>query len=602
MDSIKDQITNLQILLRYYQYQYHIMDQSEVPDFEYDKLIDELRSLEAKYPQFITVNSPTQCVGAPIISLNDVKKVYHEVPMLSLDNVMDKHSYLAFHKRIENELQNSDPITFCCELKFDGLAVSLLYEQGKLVMASTRGDGHNGENITNNIRTIRSIPSDLKGVNIPDRLEVRGEAFMLLSSFKKMNDEALFSGHKVFSNPRNAAAGSLRQTDPRVTIKRQLSFICYGLGLVEGGKVSTSHIECLQQFQNWGLPVSEYTRLCFTTNEILKYYHQIQVSRPLLDYEIDGIVIKIDNLLLQKQLGSITRTPRWAVAFKFPAQEQITIVRDIEFQVGRTGVLTPVAKLDPVHISGVIVSSATLHNTSALHRLGLKIGDSVIVRRSGDVIPQIISITNRSSSGLSVIIPTSCPACGSVLQYLKGKIGIRCTNGLVCSAQLKAALKHFVSRRALNVRGIGIRIITQLVDKKYVTTLSDLFFLKVNQLTEIEHIGPITAQKLINELEKAKKTTFSRFLYALGISQIGQTTSDNLVAYFGTLDTLIQANIDDLTEVDGIGTVVANRIRNFLDEKNNRQVIRILVDDIGIHWTPIVGSFQKTSSRKSLLK
>ncbi|VFP78668.1 DNA ligase [Candidatus Erwinia haradaeae] len=591
MDSIKDKITNLQILLRHYQYQYHMLDQPEVSDSEYDLLINELRVLEKEYPKFLMTDSPTQCIGSSPMSRNTLKKVYHEVPMLSLDNVIDKNSYLAFHKRIEDELYDSDQIRFCCELKFDGLAVSLLYEDRRLVRASTRGDGNNGENITNNIRMIKSIPSYLNGHNIPKHLEVRGEAFMFLSHFKKINYEALSSGHKVFSNPRNAAAGSLRQIDPCITLKRQLSFICYGLGLVEGGTMPTSHIKCLKKFRDWGLPVSEHTRLCYTRDEVLEFYDQMKINRPFLDYDIDGVVIKVDDLLLQKKLGCITHAPRWAVAFKFPAQEKITTVRDIDFQVGRTGVLTPVAKLEPVSISGVIVSSATLYNTSSISRLGIRIGDRVTIRRAGDVIPQIVSIIGSNAQRYEVIIPIFCPACGSVLKREKGETGVRCTNGLTCSAQLKGALKHFVSRRALNIHGIGEKIITQLVEKKYVKNLADLFNLTITQLSEMEHMGPKAAQYLVDQLEKAKKTTFSRFLYALGISNIGQTTAVNLAAHFKTLDALMNANIDDLILVNGIGRVVAGRIRHFLDEENNRQVIRILIKDIGITWMPMVGLY-----------
>ncbi|VFP81968.1 NAD-dependent DNA ligase LigA [Candidatus Erwinia haradaeae] len=589
MDSIKDKITNLQMLLRHYQYQYHMMDQPEISDAEYDLLINELRVLEKQHPKFLMADSPTQCIGASPISRNTLKKVYHEVPMLSLDNVIDKNSYLAFHKRIKDELHDSDRIRLCCELKFDGLAVSLLYKDRKLVRASTRGDGRNGENITNNIRMIKTIPYYLNGHNIPESLEVRGEAFMLLSHFKKINYEALSRGHKVFSNPRNAAAGSLRQMDPRITRKRQLSFICYGLGLVEGGTMPTSHIKCLKKFQDWGLPVSEHTRLLDTQDEVLEFYDHMQINRPFLDYDIDGVVIKIDNLLLQKKLGCITHAPRWAVAFKFPAQEKITTVRDIDFQVGRTGVLTPVAQLEPVSISGVIVSSATLYNTSSISRLGIRIGDRVTIRRAGDVIPQIVSIIGRNSQRHEVVIPIMCPACGSVLKRAKGEMGMYCTNGLTCSAQLKGALKHFVSRRALNIHGIGERIITQLVEKKYVTNLADLFYLTVSQLSEMERMGPKAAQYLVDELEKAKKTTFSRFLYALGISNIGQTTAVNLAVHFQTLDALMNANIDDLILVNGIGKVVARQIRHFFNEENNRQVLHILIKDIGITWMPIVG-------------
>jgi len=413
MATIEQQINQLRTQLRHHEYQYHVLDAPEVPDAEYDRLMRELRELEAAHPELITADSPTQRVGAaPLSAFEQVK---HQVPMLSLDNVFDEESYLAFYKRVQDRLKTAEPLTFCCELKLDGLAVSLLYENGELVQAATRGDGTTGENITANVRTIRAIPLRLHGDNIPARLEVRGEVFMPQPGFEAMNDEARRTGGKVFANPRNAAAGSLRQLDPRITAKRPLTFFCYGVGLLEGGELPRSHIARLQQFKAWGLPVSDRVRLCTGSDEVLAFYRQVEADRPSLGFDIDGVVVKIDSLDIQETLGFVARAPRWATAFKFPAQEQITLVKDVEFQVGRTGAITPVARLEPVLVAGVMVSNATLHNADEIERLGLRIGDTVIVRRAGDVIPQVVGVVldERPEDAREVVFPTHCPVCHS---------------------------------------------------------------------------------------------------------------------------------------------------------------------------------------------
>ncbi|MGG8469444.1 NAD-dependent DNA ligase LigA [Rahnella sp. PAMC25617] len=588
MATIEEQINHLRTQLRHHEYQYHVLDAPEVPDAEYDRLMRELRELETAHPTLITADSPTQRVGAaPLSAFEQVK---HQVPMLSLDNVFDEESYLAFYKRVQDRLKTTEPLTFCCELKLDGLAVSLLYENGELVQAATRGDGTTGENITANVRTIRTIPLRLHGDNIPARLEVRGEVFMPQPGFEAMNDEARRTGGKVFANPRNAAAGSLRQLDPRITAKRPLTFFCYGVGLLEGGELPRSHIARLQQFKAWGLPVSDRVRLCTGSEEVLAFYRQVEADRPSLGFDIDGVVVKIDSLDIQETLGFVARAPRWATAFKFPAQEQITLVKDVEFQVGRTGAITPVARLEPVLVAGVMVSNATLHNADEIERLGLRIGDTVIVRRAGDVIPQVVGVVldERPENAREVVFPTQCPVCHSDVERVEGEAVARCTAGLICGAQRKEALKHFVSRRALDVDGMGDKIIDQLVEKEYVKTPADLFRLTAGKLTGLDRMGPKSAQNVVNALEKAKETTLARFLYALGIREVGEATAANLAAHYGSVEALRAADIESLKTVQDVGEVVAKHVVNFLSEEHNRQVIdELLSPEINIHWPEV---------------
>lgn len=597
MNSIENTLTQLRTTLRHHEYLYHVLDAPELPDAEYDRLMRELRELEAQHPDLITPDSPTQRVGAqPLAQFTQVR---HEVPMLSLDNVFDEESWLAFNKRVQDRLKDDADITFCCELKLDGLAVSLLYEDGLLTRASTRGDGTTGENITSNVRTIRAIPLRLHGDNIPARVEVRGEVFLPQSGFEKINEEARRTGGKVFANPRNAAAGSLRQLDPRITAKRPLTFFCYGVGLLEGGELPASHIERLQRFKSWGLPVSDRVRLCTGPDEVLAFYHQVEQDRPSLGFDIDGVVIKVDSLALQEELGFVARAPRWAVAFKFPAQEQMTTVRDVEFQVGRTGAITPVARLEPVQVAGVLVSNATLHNADEIARLGLRIGDRVVIRRAGDVIPQVVNVvmSERPDDTREIVFPEHCPVCGSDVERVEGEAVTRCTGGLICGAQRKEALWHFVSRRAMDVDGMGEKIIDQLVDKEYVKTPADLFSLSAGLLTGLDRMGPKSAQNLVNALEKSKQTTFARFLYALGIREVGEATAAGLAAHFGTLDALMAASIEELQQVPDVGIVVATHVFNFFEEESNREVIRELTEKVGIHWpAPVVVKAEEIDS------
>ncbi|MBV6816977.1 NAD-dependent DNA ligase LigA [Rahnella sp. PD12R] len=588
MATIEEQINHLRTQLRHHEYQYHVLDAPEVPDAEYDRLMRELRELETAHPELITADSPTQRVGAaPLSAFEQVK---HRVPMLSLDNVFDEESYLAFYKRVQDRLKTTEPLTFCCELKLDGLAVSLLYENGELVQAATRGDGTTGENITANVRTIRAIPLRLHGDNIPERLEVRGEVFMPQPGFEAMNEDARRTGGKVFANPRNAAAGSLRQLDPRITAKRPLTFFCYGVGLLEGGELPRSHYDRLQQLKAWGLPVSDRVRVCTGSDDVLAFYRQVEADRPSLGFDIDGVVVKIDSLDIQETLGFVARAPRWATAFKFPAQEQITLVKDVEFQVGRTGAITPVARLEPVLVAGVMVSNATLHNADEIERLGLRIGDTVIVRRAGDVIPQVVGVVldERPEDAREVVFPTHCPVCHSDVERVEGEAVARCTAGLICGAQRKEALKHFVSRRALDVDGMGDKIIDQLVEKEYVKNPADLFRLTAGKLTGLDRMGPKSAQNVVNALEKSKETTLARFLYALGIREVGEATAANLAAHYGSVDALKAADIESLKTVPDVGDVVAKHVVNFLSEEHNQQVIdELLSPEINIHWPEV---------------
>ena len=588
MHSIEQQLTDLRTALRHHEYLYHVMDAPEVPDAEYDRLMRELRALEAAHPELVPPDSPTQRVGAsPLTAFSQVR---HEVPMLSLDNVFDEESFLAFNKRVQDRLKSTDALTYCCELKLDGLAVSILYENGVLVQAATRGDGTTGEDITSNVRTIRAIPLKLRGDNIPARFEVRGEVFLPQAGFEKINDDARRTGGKVFANPRNAAAGSLRQLDPRITAKRPLTFFCYGVGILEGGELPGSHMARLQQFKAWGLPVSDRVKLCDTPEEVLAYYHKVEEDRPTLGFDIDGVVIKVDSLELQEQLGFVARAPRWATAFKFPAQEQMTFVRDVEFQVGRTGAITPVARLEPVQVAGVLVSNATLHNADEIERLGLRIGDKVVIRRAGDVIPQVVNVvlSERPDDTRAVEFPSHCPVCGSDVERVEGEAVTRCTGGLICGAQRKEALKHFVSRRALDVDGMGDKIIDQLVEKEYVHTPAELFRLSAGKLTGLDRMGPKSAQNVVNALEKSKETTFARFLYALGIREVGEATAAGLAAHYGSLEALTAASIDDLQKVPDVGIVVATHVFNFFAEESNLDVIHQLQAE-GVRWpAPVV--------------
>lgn len=584
--TVQQQIEQLRQQLRHHEYLYHVLDQPQIPDSEYDRLLNQLKQFEGEHPELITPDSPTQRVGAK--PLAGFQQITHELPMLSLDNAFSDEDFYAFERRIQERLGSDQPLTFCCEPKLDGLAVSILYLNGVLTQAATRGDGTTGEDITNNIRTIRNIPLQLLTNHPPARLEVRGEVFMSHQAFEQLNQDALQHGQKTFANPRNAAAGSLRQLDPKITRQRQLSLNAYSIGISEGVELPTTHYERLQWLKSIGIPINAEIRLCHGSQEALQFYQDIGEKRNSLGYDIDGTVLKINEISLQQRLGFVAKAPRWAIAYKFPAQEQLTVLNDVEFQVGRTGAITPVAKLDPVLVAGVTVSNATLHNGDEIERLGVAIGDTVIIRRAGDVIPQItgILLERRPADAKPIIFPENCPVCGSTIVRIDGEAVARCTGGLFCDAQRKEALKHFVSRKAMDIDGVGDKLIEQLVDRELLHTPADLFRLDKITLMRLERMGEKSAQNALNSLEKSKKTTLARFIFALGIRDVGEATALNLANYFKTLEAIRNADQEQLKEVQDIGEVVAMRVYLFWQEAHNVSVVEDLLAQ-GIHWDAI---------------
>lgn len=585
-ESVHQRLEELKESLHYHAVRYYVEDNPEIPDAEYDRLMRELLEIEAQHPDLVTVDSPSQRVGGK--PLSEFSQVTHEVPMLSLDNAFDDSELDSFHKRAQDRIGGESIKQYCCEPKLDGLAVSLLYENGILVQAATRGDGTTGENITENVRTINAIPLKLRGDDWPARLEVRGEVFMPKAGFEKLNELARQKGEKVFVNPRNAAAGSLRQLDSRITASRPLSFYAYSVGVVQGADLAASHYERFLQIKSWGLPMCPETKRVDSLADVKTYYQDILQRRDALPYEIDGVVIKIDDIAVQDRLGFVARAPRWAIAYKFPAQEEITTLNEVEFQVGRTGAITPVAKLEPVFVGGVTVSNATLHNADEIERLQVKIGDQVVIRRAGDVIPQVVSVIKerRPETARDIIFPTQCPVCGSHVERIEGEAVTRCTGGLVCQAQRKQALKHFVSRKALDVDGLGDKVIEQLVDREMVETPADLFKLSAGVLTVLERMGPKSAQNIVNALEKSKLTTLPRFLYSLGIREVGEATAANLAQHFKSLEAIQAATEEQLIAVQDIGVVVAKHITTFFEEEKNQAVVQDLLVQ-GIHWPEV---------------
>lgn len=592
MNDAKSQILALREQLERYNQQYYVADAPTVPDAEYDRVMRELIALEQANPELLDASSPSQKVGgAPVSAFPEVR---HALPMLSLDNVFSEDELAAFEKRLMSRLGSSTEVEFCCEPKLDGLAVSLLYEQGQLVQAATRGDGSTGEGIIENVRTIKAIPLKLTGNDWPDRLEVRGEVFMPSAGFAAMNAAALAKGDKVFANPRNAAAGSLRQLDSRITAKRPLSFYCYGVGLVEGDPLADSHFDTLQRLNGWGLPVSPEVKRMQGRAGCEQYHADILNRRDQLPYEIDGVVYKVNDLALQTQLGFVARAPRWATAHKFPAQEELTELLNVEFQVGRTGAVTPVAKLAPVQVAGVVVSNASLHNADEIARLGVMIGDTVIIRRAGDVIPQVVAVVleKRPANASIVTFPEQCPVCGADIERIAGEVVARCTGGLFCAAQRKEAIKHFSSRKALDIEGLGTKVIEQLVDLELIKTPADLFKLSHATLLQLERMGDKSASKLLAALDKARETTLPRFLYALGIREVGEATANNLALHFLTLEAVMHADVDSLLEVSDVGEIVAKHLYYFFRQPDNQVVVQALVASqeqggCGLHWPAI---------------
>lgn len=586
MQHVEQRLQELRQILHEHAIRYYVEDAPTIPDAEYDRLMRELLDLEAQHPQWVTADSPSQRVGgAPLLGF---EPVVHELPMLSLDNAFEDAELDSFYRRMGERVAGAKQASFCCEPKLDGLAVSLLYVDGVLVQAATRGDGTTGENITENVRTIKSIPLKLRGTGWPKRIEVRGEVFMPKAGFEQMNAQALKKGQKVFVNPRNAAAGSLRQLDSRITATRPLAFYAYSVGVVEGGALADSHYERFLQLKQWGLPISPEAKRVENLAQVKQYYQDIVERRSELPYEIDGVVIKVDDVLLQERLGFVARAPRWAIAYKFPAQEEMTRLNEVEFQVGRTGAITPVAKLEPIFVGGVTVSNATLHNADEIERLGVMVGDTVIIRRAGDVIPQIVAVVLelRTDEARAISFPTHCPVCHSDIERVEGEAVARCTGGLVCRAQRKESLKHFVSRKAMDVDGLGDKVIEQLVERDMVLTPADLFKLRAGELTVLERMGPKSAQNITQALEKAKQTTLPRFLYALGIREVGEATAMNLAQHFYNLEAIMHASVDQLIKVQDVGMVVASHIRAFFSQENNQRVVEELLA-LGVHW-PII--------------
>ncbi|ASG65448.1 DNA ligase (NAD(+)) LigA [Idiomarina piscisalsi] len=580
--STAQRMQELEQLLNRYNKEYYENDEPSVPDAEYDKLFRELQELEKQNPDLKSKTSPTAKVGGkPLAKFNTVK---HEVPMLSLDNAFSAEEFAAFSKRIGQKLDEVTKVTFCCEPKLDGAAVSLLYESGILVRGATRGDGESGEDITENVKTIRNIPLKLKG-DVPDRLEVRGEVVMPIGAFDRFNDKARQQGEKVFANPRNAAAGSLRQLDSRITAKRPLHFYAYSLGLVsEHTVLPDSHYERLQQLAEWGLPVNSEIERVDSVEGCDSYYEKILERRDSLNYDIDGVVFKIDTIALQETLGFVARAPRWAIARKFPAQEQLTIITGVDFQVGRTGAITPVARLKPVSVGGVTVSNATLHNADEIERLGVQIGDTVSIRRAGDVIPQVVSVLKdkRPMDAQDIIFPTHCPVCDSDVERIEGEAVARCSGGLYCAAQRKEAIKHFASRKAMDIDGLGDKLVDVLVEKGWIKSPADLYRLSKAELATLPRMATKSAENLKSAIAATRETTLARFLYALGIREVGEATAKALARHFKTFEAIQSASSEQLQEVPDVGTVVAEHIVRFFREPHNENVVKELREFI--HW------------------
>jgi len=597
------QIQQLRQQIDEHNYQYYVLDNPSIPDIEYDRLFKQLQELEAKHPEYITSASPTQRVGAA--PLKEFSPVQHEIPMLSLENAFTEADVMAFDKRIRQRLDTEKPIEYTCEPKVDGVAVSLRYEQGILIRAATRGDGMTGEDITQNVRTIASVPLRLRGENHPIVLEVRGEIYMPLKSFNAYNAAALKKGEKEFANPRNATAGSLRQLDPRITAKRPLALFCYAVGVVTGGELSDRHSEILIQLQQWGFPVNPEIRMEMGIENCLQYFSAMSEKRDSLAYEIDGAVYKVNSLALQRELGFVSRAPRWALAQKFPAREEMTRVEAIEFQVGRTGALTPVARLEPVFVGGVTVSNATLHNVEEMWRKDVRVGDTVIVRRAGDVIPDIVSVimAKRPLHTHSVELPRHCPICHSEVIKPEGEVVARCTGGLYCQAQLKETIKHMASRRALDVDGLGDKIVEQLVEVGLVHDIADVYLLDKAQLSSLERMGDKSAENLLSALAVSKNTTLQRFIYGLGIREVGEATALALANHFGHLEKIMLTDEETLQQVPDIGPIVAANIAGFFRQKHNRELIEKL-QKLGLHWqekTPISREHQPLAGQTFVL-
>ncbi len=584
--AIADEVAILRENIAEHNYRYYVLDDPSISDAEYDRLFNRLRELETQYPALITPDSPTQRVGGAPLKV--FSQVTHLVPMLSLENAFDEEDIAQFNQRIQDRINHSDRIEFCCEPKLDGLAINLRYEKGMLVQAATRGDGTTGEDVTQNIKTIKTLPMRLRGASHPDILEVRGEVYMTREGFKALNAAQEARGEKLFANPRNAAAGSVRQLDSRITASRPIAIYCYGVGARQGDEKPQTHFEMLKQLRGWGLPVNPLTEVVQGVQGCIRFFSRVASQRTELAYEIDGVVYKVNDLSLQERLGFVSRAPRWAIAHKFPAEEVSTTIEAVEFQVGRTGALTPVARLQPVQVHGVIVSNVTLHNMDEVRRKDIHVGDAVFVRRAGDVIPEVVGIDHSKPAKLrhKINLPNDCPVCHSEIEQVEGEAVARCSAGLFCPAQREGSIKHFASRRAMDVEGLGEKLVEQLVQTGLVKNLADIYYLTETQLADLDRMGIKSAQNILKQIEKSKSTTLPRFLYALGIREVGEATAKQLAYHFGNLDELMHASIEALQGVEDVGPIVAEHIHLFFAEKHNQAVIKRLLD-AGITWPAI---------------
>lgn len=588
-EKILKQYASLVTDLHEHNYHYYILEDPTVPDEEYDRLFRELQALEANYPELITPSSPTQRVGAE--PSKAFATVLHELPMLSLDNIFSAEELQAFDERIHQRLKTTVEIDYACEPKMDGVAISLIYHHGELAQGATRGDGMAGEDVSHNVRTIHAIPLQLRGTDYPQILEVRGEIYMTKAGFARLNELAAKQGHKVFVNPRNAASGSLRQLDPQITATRPLAFSAYGLGRCQGGQLPTTHFATLEKLAEWGLPIPRDHQVVKGVSGCADYYHKMTKKRDHLAYEIDGVVYKVNELALQQQLGFVARAPRWAAAHKFPALEKATRLKAIDFQVGRTGTITPMARLEPVFVGGATVSNATLHNFDEVLRKDVRVGDRVIVRRAGDVIPEVVGpiLADRPPHAELVHAPTHCPVCGADVIKPEGEAIARCMGGLFCPAQVAEGIKHFASRRAMDISGLGDKVIELLLAEKLIADVTDLYRLPVEQLAALPRLGDKSAQKLVEALENSKRTTLQRFLYALGIRDVGEATALALAKHFGDLAALMAASETDLQTVADVGPVVSTHVHSFFSQRHNQDIIKKL-QELGIHWPSMPAS------------
>jgi DNA ligase (NAD+) len=574
--------------LNQHNHAYYVLDDPSVPDSEYDRLMRELQTIEQDFPSLLTSDSPSQRVGG--VALDSFSQVVHRVPMLSLDNAFSDTEMVDFDRRIKDRinLDSLQQMTYACEPKLDGVAVSVLYKKGLLERAATRGDGSVGEDITANVRTIKSIPLRLQGENIPHILEVRGEIYMPKAGFNHLNQKAKQAGEKAFVNPRNAAAGSLRQLDSKITATRPLEMCAYSVGQFEGENKPDSHFQMLQMLGKLGFKINQHIKQVKGIDACEDYYQHLAGIRDQLDYDIDGIVYKVNDFRLQERLGFVAKAPRWAIARKFPAQEEMTRLLDVEFQVGRTGAVTPVARLEPVFVGGVTVGNATLHNADEINRLGVCIGDTVIVRRAGDVIPQIVKVVldRRPPGAQSIMFPERCPVCQSAVKRAEGEAVARCTGGLFCGAQTKEAIKHYASRKAMDIDGLGDKLVDALVDNDLIYSVADLYDLKLEGLVNLDRMAQKSAENLLQSIEVSKQTTLPKFLYSLGIREVGEATAQTLANNFGTLDAVIAASIDQLLEIDDIGPIVARHIVDFFNNPDNLPIVEAIVA-AGVQWKDI---------------